>query len=157
MRVILLDRSGCVLLLRGRDPGVPDGPAWWFTPGGGIESGEDPLTALRRECWEELGHVPLDIRGPIAHRRYSFEFDRHRLVQETDYYWARQERFEPVPQQLSDLERSFLLGWRWWTAESLGASAEAIYPEDLSGLIEGLGGGAPSRPGRLGAGLRQPR
>ncbi len=134
-RAILLDPTDRVLLLRGRDPGRTDGPAWWFTPGGGIRAHEDPLAALRRECWEELGFVPEEILGPIEHRRYAFEFDRHWLVQETDYYWAPVPAFSPVPQQWSDLERRFILGWRWWPADSLAASAETIYPEDLPAMI----------------------
>ena len=136
VRVILLDPQDRVLLLRGRDPGVPDGPSWWFTPGGGIRPEEQPLPALRRECWEELGYVPDRLTGPLAHRRYEFPFDGHWLVQETDYYAAVAPAFRPAAQRLSGLERRFLLGWHWWPRAALSMTTETIYPEDLDSLID---------------------
>ena len=138
MRALLLDPADQILLLRGRDPGVANPTTWWFTPGGGINPDEQPLAALRRECWEELGYVPEQFHGPIARRRYCFEFDKHWLVQDTEYFWARVPAFDPMPQHLSELEKRFLLGWRWWPQASLAATTEVIYPEDLTGLIVGL-------------------
>lgn len=136
VRVILLDPQSRVLLLRGRDPALSDGPSWWFTPGGGMRPNEQPLPALRRECWEELGHVPAAFTGPLAHRRYEFPFDGHWLVQETDYYAAVAPAFRPAAQRLSGLEQRFLLGWRWWPPAALSATTETIYPADLGYLIE---------------------
>ena len=135
VRVILLDPEHRVLLLRGRDPATPDGPSWWFTPGGGIRAAEEPLTALRRECWEELGYVPARFTGPLAHRHYEFPFDQHWLVQETDYYAAVAPAFRPAAQHLSGLEQRFLLGWRWWPRTTLATTTETIYPEDLDALV----------------------
>ncbi len=31
-------------------------PGHWGLPGGGVDPGEDPGAAARRECWEETGH-----------------------------------------------------------------------------------------------------
>ncbi|MBK8436717.1 MAG: NUDIX domain-containing protein [Austwickia sp.] len=31
-------------------------PGWWGLPGGGCETGEEPVAAAVRECWEETGH-----------------------------------------------------------------------------------------------------
>jgi 8-oxo-dGTP pyrophosphatase MutT (NUDIX family) len=42
----------------------PDTPAWhlkWNIPGGGLEFGEDPITGLEREFWEELRVKPTLI------------------------------------------------------------------------------------------------
>ncbi len=135
VRAILLDPAQRVLLLRGRDPAAPQSAAWWFTPGGGRHAAEDPGTALRRECWEELGFVPDRFIGPLAHRRYEFPFDDHWLVQQTEYYAAAVPAFRPTPQALSELEQRVLLGWRWWPRSLLDRSAETIYPTDLADLI----------------------
>jgi 8-oxo-dGTP pyrophosphatase MutT (NUDIX family) len=144
VRVILLDPQQRILLLRGQDPALPDSPAWWFTPGGGVRGGEDPLAALRRECWEELGFVPRRFTGPLAHRRYEFAFDDHWLVQDTDYYAAAVRPFRPAPQRLTSLEQRFLLGWRWWPLPKVAAADETIYPDDLADLAEAARRAAPT-------------
>ncbi|MGW0390176.1 NUDIX hydrolase [Streptomyces sp. NPDC003042] len=58
-------RDGCVLMVRerGRGPsGLHDGPEYWTLPGGGVESGETPLDAVRREVAEETGLRALEVR-----------------------------------------------------------------------------------------------
>jgi len=112
-RAILLDERGFVLLLRGRDPGEPDSPAWWFTPGGGLRPGEESMTAAKRECWEELGFVPEVLHGPIGRHHTAFAFNGRWLIQDSAFFWARVTRFEPAPQQWTPLEERFILGWRW--------------------------------------------
>lgn len=66
-RVLCLDAAGRLLLLRWRDP--HDGTWLWEPPGGGIEPGETPLMAARRELMEETGLDPaavLDRSVPVA-------------------------------------------------------------------------------------------
>src|SRR6202165_3182580 len=52
-RIIRLDDRGRILLLRWRDPF--DGSTKCEPPGGGIDAGETPLQAARRELVEETG------------------------------------------------------------------------------------------------------
>lgn len=72
--ILLQDESGRVLLQKRGDDGL------WGTPGGGLEPGEDFLTAAHRELLEETGLtcpdlalLPLDeglVSGPEFYHRY---------------------------------------------------------------------------------------
>lgn len=54
--VMLITDGGHVLLLRRADTGE------WAFPGGHIEPGESTEEAARRECWEEIGYRPSDLK-----------------------------------------------------------------------------------------------
>lgn len=54
--VMYVDDAGHVLMVRRSDTGE------WAFPGGRIESGESADEAARRECEEEVGHSPKDLR-----------------------------------------------------------------------------------------------
>ena len=60
--VLLVDARGWVLMqLRSAD--APASPGVWSFPGGGIEDGEEPEEAARRELLEETG---LAVDGELA-------------------------------------------------------------------------------------------
>ena len=44
------------ILLQHRDDDAPVEPSKWGVFGGGMEKGETPLEAVKRECFEELGY-----------------------------------------------------------------------------------------------------
>ena len=59
----LLRWQGRILLIRHEKPGKE----YWLLPGGGVNSGESLVDALRRELREELGiDDRLPVEGPVA-------------------------------------------------------------------------------------------
>lgn len=61
MTLVYLVRDGQVLLLK-RNPDKAMVPGKWLGVGGKIESGEDIFDSAVRECREEAGVHPLDLR-----------------------------------------------------------------------------------------------
>ena len=60
----------------------PTGEAWYFLPGGHLETGEPAAIALRRELEEELGIQDVRIGGVLAisENRYTDERGDHHEV-----------------------------------------------------------------------------
>jgi 8-oxo-dGTP diphosphatase len=59
----LLRWQGRILLIRHEKPGKE----YWLLPGGGVNSGESLVDAIRRELREELGiDDRLPVEGPVA-------------------------------------------------------------------------------------------
>jgi 16S rRNA (cytosine1402-N4)-methyltransferase len=70
-------KSGMVLLCR-RAPGRRHAGLWEF-PGGRIEPGETPRTALARELKEELG-VDAQVGDEVARARHAYDFGEIELI-----------------------------------------------------------------------------
>jgi 8-oxo-dGTP pyrophosphatase MutT (NUDIX family) len=134
-RVLLLDPEGRVLLVQGGDPGDPAAGTWWFTPGGGLEPGEDARTAAIREVLEETGHRLSEVDGPVARRSSVFPFDGRLIEQREQFFVAHVPAFAPTTGGWTDLERRQLTGLRWWTLAELLATAETVFPPNLPELV----------------------
>jgi 8-oxo-dGTP pyrophosphatase MutT (NUDIX family) len=141
-RIVLLDHTGAVLLLRGSDPALAEqtAPKWWFTVGGEVQQGERLAEAAARELAEETGLrvAPGDMVGPVWRRDEVFEFNGSLIDSEEFYFVYRTHRFEPSRNGRTELERSYIHGHRWCDAADIAqlvAAGETVYPMQLSGLL----------------------
>ena len=77
--VALIDRDGRVLLAQ-RPEGKPMAGLWEF-PGGKIEPGETPETALIRELDEELGiNTATSCLAPLSFASHSYSASKNRAA-----------------------------------------------------------------------------
>ncbi|KDN83092.1 NUDIX hydrolase [Kitasatospora cheerisanensis] len=149
VRVLLLDPDGRVLLLHGTDPAAP-GADWWITPGGGIEPGESPAEAARRELGEEIGLTEVEWGPLVAYGMVRFSFRGRDYEQEQSFHLARTGRGEVSLRQSGAEEHALLLAVRWWTVGELRTTGDTVYPLGLAALVERvLTEGPPEPPVRL--------
>ena len=137
-RVLVVDRSERVLLIHER---LEHGGTHWLTPGGGVEPGERPQDAARREAYEEVGldvEVPADADAVLVTRRdWSWagveydQVDHFFLVRVSDGVPTR-------PRRLTSVERRTWLGVRWWSAAELRATDAVLLPPDLGHVLPAL-------------------
>ena len=135
-RVVLVDRAGRTLLLRGGDPARP-GLRWWFTPGGGLDDGETSAEGAARELREETGLwvAPEELGEPVWHQITEFSYDNRSYRQEQDFYLVRVGEWQVDTSGFDAEEKLTIDQHRWWSAEELDVTEETVYPEDLADLL----------------------
>ena len=134
-RVLLLDDSDRVLLIHER---LEHGGTHWLTPGGGVEDGEHPREAARREALEETGiEIALAPDAQAVHRtRRDWSWAGIAYDQVDHFFLARVPDGTPfAPRGLTAIEEQTLLGARWWTVEELQATDEILVPPDLGDVV----------------------
>ena len=158
VRAVILDDDDRVLLCRFSfpHPAVPtDATVVWAAPGGGIEPGELPLVALRRELHEETGLVIDADPTHVWHQEVAAPgrpdgYDG--LV--NDYYLVRTQRFDPRGALSDDdLSAEHITGMRWWRHADIADydGTDLFSPRDLATPLAALiAGDLPDTPVMLG-------
>jgi 8-oxo-dGTP pyrophosphatase MutT (NUDIX family) len=148
-RVLLLDDSDRLLLLKGRLPGAAAGTESWFTVGGGLEAGETLLEAAAREILEETGIADFSL-GPVVWVREGVLHIPHPMLFREQYVVARCRAAEAVSHGWTELERDLIEAMRWWTAAELTTTTDRVFPPGLAQLLPPvLAGEIPSQPLRI--------
>lgn len=131
-RVLLFDPSGDILLIRFRAQTGGKSVRFWVTPGGEIEAGEEPEEAAARELYEELG-LRLPLIGPVHEESGGEYVHLGERVQNEDVFFATVcERSAPQLKGVTADEVRLMQEARWWSAEMLADTVEAIYPAALA-------------------------
>ncbi len=131
---VICTSSSEVLLLADSDPGVP-GSRWWVTPGGGIDEGEAPREAARRELYEETGLLvdTAVLIGPVARRLVTHGYSDRVRVQDEWFFRVEVTRFDVVPAALTPGEQERLQGHAWFPLDAL---PENVWPAELRSLAK---------------------
>nr|BFE30635.1 hypothetical protein GCM10010200_028860 [Actinomadura rugatobispora] len=134
-----LDGRGRVLLMRWQD--TLTGNRFWEPPGGGVEPGESPLQAARRELYEETGLPPEAVRDVSVPVRRDTVWLGTRYVKTEPFFLARFDGVpEAAPAAFTPEEDETFLELRWFAQEELAglAASGVLEPPELPAVVSSL-------------------
>jgi 8-oxo-dGTP pyrophosphatase MutT (NUDIX family) len=138
-RLIVLDASDSLLLVRYHEY-RPNRPAFfWATPGGKLENEEDSRAAAERELREETG-LSTTVGKKLWRRTFTFELPQGFVGQEEQYFLVRCAEVSP---HVHNSSSEAILEHRWWSLAELESTTEVVYPVGLASDLKSLlGAGA---------------
>ena len=125
-RALLLTPSKHILLVRFEFPAGTR----WALPGGGLDEGEDHVTALRRELIEEVGLHDAEIGPHIWTREHRIPFINGLWDGQREHiHLVRVPKvFEPQPVlDWETLNAEYLFELRWWHIDEISAAAQTSF------------------------------
>jgi len=145
-RLIVLDSRQRVLLVQYEN----HAGAFWATPGGGLEEGEDFDTAALREAGEELGIFGAQLL-PLWEATVEYEANGKRVEQlERFFRIDASVALSALDAGAAERAREGIRAVRWWSRAELSHALEPIYPLDLGTRLASIPGcnlgGAWPRP-----------
>lgn len=137
-RVICLDAAHRVLLLGWRDPF--DGTLLWEPPGGGMDPGETPLEAARRELAEETGLDPAAVTDRSVPVERDVWWNGKRYTGTEQFFLARLAEEQPalVRTGLLPDEQITLDTHAWIAWPDLASLPDRLEPPQLPTVLEAL-------------------
>jgi 8-oxo-dGTP pyrophosphatase MutT (NUDIX family) len=129
-RALLLTPSKHILLVRFEFPAGTR----WALPGGGLDDGEDHVTALRRELVEEVGLHNPDIGPHIWTREHRIPFINGQWDGQREHIHLVRvpQVFEPQPSLDWDtLNAEYLFELRWWHIDEIAEAPTTFVPSGL--------------------------
>lgn len=148
VRALLVTDEPRILLLHYSMPERGDDFEMWLTPGGGMQDGETPADALRREVFEETGLEEFEVGPHVWNREHEWEERGRRVRQREGYFLVPTARFEPsVFANPEAHEREVTEGYRWWSPAEIRASGDLFVPTRMGELLTDLlENGPPPEP-----------
>jgi 8-oxo-dGTP pyrophosphatase MutT (NUDIX family) len=132
VRALLLTPTNEVLLVRFEFPTRQV----WALPGGGLDPGEDHLTALHRELAEETGLTGADVGPHIWTREHMIPFlDGTYDGQRDQIHLVRTHRFDPFPSiGWEQMRAERVHEMRWWNVDEISSHAERVATNEAAAI-----------------------